>query len=314
MEIEVENGISLPLSAVNAMRRDAISKLDDLRGTPPKRDFIMPILYEKPKNFSRHPNFCVSIDKINQLDDNILKAKPEYIYIPLEFINKENQLIKELIDDGQNICIRLPRIYFDSQKQDILDMLIQAKEIGIKTALCTNISQIDMLKFHDYKIRGDFSLNVFNSYTVKALSKMGLGGITLSYELMLAQIRDMRKNIDNELVVYGRLELMICENCIIKDSYPGCNKCKSPQFLKDRQTESFLIRGEYGCRNTVLNSHTLYLLDKLYDYDKLGITHFRLNFTDETAKQCGDIFLNAVNCEIQKPKVFTRGLYYKGVR
>jgi putative protease len=88
-------------------------------------------------------------------------------------------------------------------------MLIQAKEIGIKTALCTNISQIDMLKFHDYKIRGDFSLNVFNSYTVKALSKMGLGGITLSYELMLAQIRDMRKNIDNELVVYGRLELMI---------------------------------------------------------------------------------------------------------
>ena len=136
----------------------------------------------------------------------------------------------------------------------------------------------------------------------------------LSYELLLEQIRDMRKNMDTEVLVYGRQELMLCQNCIVKDSHKDCNRCAAPQFIKDRRGEQFLLRKEFGCRNTVLNSHTLYLLDRLYDFEKLGVSHLRLNFTDEDRTTCAKMFDNALNCAAYKPKNFTRGLYYKGVK
>jgi len=41
------------------------------------------------------------------------------------------------------------------------------------------------------RIMGDFSLNIFNSVSIKTLKDMGLDGATLSCELNLNQIREM---------------------------------------------------------------------------------------------------------------------------
>ena len=45
---------------------------------------------------------------------------------------------------------------------------------------------------------------------------MGLTSVVLSFEQRMAQIRDLSKAMDCEAIVYGRLPLMITENCIIR--------------------------------------------------------------------------------------------------
>jgi putative protease len=67
MEIEVENGISLPLSAVNAMRRDAISKLDDLRVLRPKEILLCRFYMKNRKIFQGIRIFVYQLTKLISL-------------------------------------------------------------------------------------------------------------------------------------------------------------------------------------------------------------------------------------------------------
>ncbi|MFR4414289.1 MAG: hypothetical protein ACLT4C_02905 [Butyricicoccus sp.] len=60
-------------------------------------------------------------------------------------------------------------------------------------------------------MHGDFGLNAYNSKTLSALAEMGVSRQTLSFEARLAQIRDMRGPLETDLIVYGRLPLMIFE-------------------------------------------------------------------------------------------------------
>lgn len=76
--------------------------------------------------------------------------------------------------------------------------------------------------------RGDFGLGVYNSQTLKELKKLGLRSATASFELKLAQIRDLSKAIPLEAVVYGRLPLMLTENCIVHN-HTGQHSCGGGQ-------------------------------------------------------------------------------------
>jgi putative protease len=86
---------------------------------------------------------------------------------------------------------------------------------------------------------------------------MGLVSATLSFELRLEQIRDLSKSVNSELIVYGRLPLMLTESCIIKNGAGVC-ACENFSFLKDRTGAAFPVVREFGCRNVVLNANKLF--------------------------------------------------------
>ena len=57
------------------------------------------------------------------------------------------------------------------------------------------------------------------------MQEQGLSGATLSFELRHEQLRDISKCIPCEAIVYGRLPLMITENCIVANEF-GCRRFK----------------------------------------------------------------------------------------
>lgn len=314
VKAEIAEGISMKISVINEMRREALEKLHELE-KPKKPEFIMPDLILKSKKRNNAYKMSIGIDDVDSIPDNIIDAHVDFLYIPLECVKSKYLKISGLVKSGQNVALKLPRVYFDVERPEIISMLNDAKRLGISTLLCTNIGQIFFVREMGFDVRCDFSLNVYNSYTLYVLEKMGVKGATLSYELMLSKIRDMNKPIDTEILIYGRQELMITENCLnggIKGE--DCEKCFGKKvILKDRRGERFLIRREFGCRSCVLNGHVLYLLDKLDDIEGLGISHIRLNFTDESKEDISEIFSRITSKSPKKPKDFTRGLYYKGV-
>ena len=122
----------------------------------------------------------------------------------------------------------------------------------------------------------------------------------------------MVKSIDTELIVYGRLPLMVSDQCIIKASSGSCS-CEKGASMSDRMGSVFPVVREFGCRNVVLNAHKLYLGDKMEDVLSCGLWCARLMFTTESPRECLQIAKSYLGQSEYRPNGLTRGLYYRGV-
>ena len=136
----------------------------------------------------------------------------------------------------------------------------------------------------------------------------------LSFELTLPQIRDISKAVPSEVLVYGRLPLMLMENCVIKNRTGTCACDAGVTKLVDRMGEEFPIVKDGGsCRNVLLNGKKLYLLDKLAAFRGMGLWALRLSFTTENAGEVDKVLADWVRGGTFEPGSYTRGLYQRGV-
>jgi putative protease len=171
-----------------------------------------------------------------------------------------------------------------------------------------------MLRRLGFTIRGDFGLNVFSSASLSHWKMEGLASATLSFEATLAQIRDLRKPLDCEILIYGRLPLMLTENCIIKNRTGVCNCQSTGQKLVDRMGEEFPMMPDPGtCRTVIYNGKKLYLLDKRRELAPLDLWAVRLQFTTETAHDVDRGLGQYLTCAPLSGTEYTRGLYLRGV-
>jgi putative protease len=141
---------------------------------------------------------------------------------------------------------------------------------------------------------------------------MGFRSLTASFELKLAQIRDLSKAVDTEMIAYGRLPLMITENCAIKNRSGRC-VCANVNQLIDRKGMRFPVVRAFGCRNEILNANKLFLADKEQDYQHLGLWAIRLMFTTENGLECVQVLERYLGKGPYTPNHYTRGLYYRDV-
>jgi len=198
----------------------------------------------------------------------------------------------------------------DNEKKKISSVLTRARKMGVENALVGNIGQIQFAKKHGMNVRGDFGFNVYNSETLYVLQKLGLKSATLSFELPFAEIRDLSKPIDTELITYGRLPLMITENCIVRNCTDACT-CDSFTGLIEDTGALIPVEPDFGCRNAVLNPKKLFLADKRRTVASLGIWAERLSFTTENAIECVTVMKRYMGLGDFTPTGFTRGMYYR---
>jgi putative protease len=309
----VDPGLSLPVAALNEMRRDLLAELMEHRKMLPLRKEGEFLPGFRLLNREDKPVVTVSVMKLSQLSAEMAALKPHILYVPLEELKKETDSLAPFLQDSDiTVVVRLPRVIFDSEKREITSLLKAARELGITQALVGNIGHIQYVKSNGFQVRGDFGLNVFNSQTLKVLKDLGLLSATLSFELRYEQIRDLSKSIDCELIVYGRLPLMLTENCIIRNSTGVC-ACDNFSGLKDRQGASFPVVPEFKHRNVVLNSKKLFLADKREEMSKIGLWAERLMLTTENAVESLAVVKRYLGQGDYAPSSYTRGLYFRGV-
>ena len=130
--------------------------------------------------------------------------------------------------------------------------------------------------------------------------------------MRLEQVRDLSKPLDIELIAYGRLPLMVTENCLSKGSTGTC-ACDSVKHIRDRMGASFPVFKEFGCRSEILNSKKLFLADRWEDICRTGAWAARLMFSTENAAECVRVMKSYMGLDDYVPSAFTRGLYYRGV-
>ncbi|MDR3208219.1 MAG: U32 family peptidase, partial [Oscillospiraceae bacterium] len=309
---EVEEGLSLPLSAINAMRREALDKLTALRRQPEKRPLNEYKAGLKHLTRKEPPALTIQVSRAAQLSPDLLALSPALIYLPLWELTEHRDILAPLLDKGVPFGAALPRVVGDHETRAVKDMLDKAVSMGVTDALVGSLGQFAMCRARDMTLRGDFGLNAFNAQALKTLKQMGLTSATLSFELNLAQIRDMSLCLDTELIVYGRLPLMLSENCLVKNRAGRC-VCENVNELTDRTAASFPVLPTYGCRNVVYNCRKLFLADRAEDYRRIGLWGVRLLFTTENPRECVQVAERYLERGSYEPNGYTRGLYYRSV-
>lgn len=298
-------GLSLSAAAVNALRREALEALTVARSQPPaRRELEAPPLPE-PDCSAPEPRFTVSVMSAAQLAGVLPDLRPARVYVPLEVLAE----LPSLPETEAEYCAILPRVWRDRDEDLLRRWLDRARTSGAAGVLLGNLGHFPLVRGGGWRLYGDYGLNVFNSRSLAFLREKGLDSACLSFELRFSQIRDMKKILPAEAIVYGRLPLMITENCLIKNA-GGC-RCEKQNFLGDRTGASFPLLPAFGHRTEIQNSRPLYLADRPH-WRRLGLSYARLRFTTETPEDCARIcraYLEGAAPEGE----FTRGLYQRGV-
>lgn len=319
VQVTVAEGLSLPASAVNELRRQALTALTEARCTPPKRRELP---YGKQiSDEGRNPGppaLTVTLHSRRQLSPELLSLSPAAVALPLEEI-AEMGTLPAFSGEWQAI---LPRVWRDRDEGKLRELLKIAEKAGVSALLLGNLGHFPLVRDLDLTLRGDYGLNAFNSRSLAFLQSEGLASCCLSFELKGAQVRSLRLPLPAEAIVYGRLPLMVTENCLVQNG-KGCRldtqspavpekaPCREGHVLTDRTGASFPILGVWGHRSELQNSLPLWLADR-QDWKRMGLTAARLRFTTETAEEAAQI-LHAYQTGAQPPKKFTRGLWDRGV-
>ena len=308
----VEEGLSLPLSALNDLRRRALEGLSQQRQELPQRrlgEFHPGVRYENQREV---PVFTLWLRAADQLSGELLRLRPALLYLPADEAAAHPEAVRRCQEAGVPLAAALPRICTDRELPQLERDLVALRELGVEEALAGNLGLLRRAAQLGFRVRGDYGLGVYNSQTLKELKRLGLISAAASFELKLAQIRDLSKSIPVELLVYGRLPLMITENCIIHN-HSGRHTCGNVNLLTDRKGERFPVMKAWGCRNEIYNAKKLFLADKAADWRRLGLWGARLMFTTENAPECVQVLERYLDRGSYQPNEYTRGLYYRDV-
>ena len=310
---QIDPGLSMAAASINEMRRTVLVDLLQQRKefSPPEAGEYVPS--PSLPNRGEPVVFTLSVRETGQLSPEIAALKPAIVYLPAEAYEKAGNALAPFAEDPDiRLGVIVPRVIHDNERDDCARLLDLAVSAGATEALAGNIGHLMFAREHGLSLHGDFGLNVFNSESLQVLKDLGLRSATLSFELRLQQIRDISKCIDTEILAYGRLPLMITENCLIHNAYGVC-RCDSFAGIKDKTGATFPVIREYGCRNVILNSQKLFLADRMQDVDQVGLWAARLCFTTENRSECLSVLRRYMGLEDYEPNGQTRGLYYRGV-
>ena len=305
--------LMLPASAINAMRRDVIAELTAKRGRAAPAHLNA---YDEPPRYdgiAGEPQLTIAVRTAEQITSRMLSMKPTVLYVPLSELVEHPELPQRVSVETQLAAI-LPRVIWSGELAPVARQLRTVYEMGVRQVLAGNLGQLYIARAAGFAVRGDFGLNIVNSRAMRYLREQGLDSQLLSFELTLPQIRDISKAVPAELLVYGRLPLMLMENCVMKNRTGICTCQTGTVRLVDRIGEEFPIVKDPGtCRNVLLNGKKLYLLDKKDALRGMGLWALRLQFTTENPGEIDKVLMDYQGRAVFDAGSYTRGLYSRGV-
>ncbi len=305
--------LTLSAAAINGLRRDALAQLMAIRARREQKPLGRP---QKITTFPGRriaPALTVQVTQKNQITPKLLAMKPEVLYVPIHILALDPVFCHELAR-RVNVAAVLPRIMHDGDLPQLQQDLKTVQDMGVNEVLAGNLGLLIPVRDAGLRMRGDFGLNLYNSGSVNLMRQLQLKSATLSFEMTLPQIRDISKAVPCEIFAYGRLPLMVTENCIIRGKTNSCTCNLSPAKLTDKTGADFpVIKDGDKCRSVLLNGKKLNWLDRQDDLAKLGLWAVRLYFTTENPREVDQVLAAYIDPPAFDPGSGTRGLYLRGL-
>ena len=319
--VSLDDGLAVSAGALNALRREALSQMEALRTAVPARRAFGFAPGKAVKNSAEKPLLTVSLHRLAQLSEELIALAPARVFLPAELLP---QLDLAPYRGRTEFFAVLPRIYRTQDEPILRALLEDGVKKGVTGVSIANLGHLSLVRGLGVTLHGDWALNIYNSAALSFWKKEGLASACASFELRDAQLRDLSKSLPCEAIVYGRLPLMITENCLNANesgcryfkerpvSVPADGACASAPELTDRRGEHFPVLRAWGCRSEIENGKILYLADKARDWQSLGLRYACLRFTTESPEDCVQMLRAYQGEAVGAPENITRGLFYRG--
>lgn len=251
IDVNIENGIFIPLSEIKSLKRNAVEKLQEKILTFYRRDLDKE-LKEKGKTY-----YKLTIEK----DD-----EKSMSYIAIVSNDEQYETVNSLKNE-----YGIEEIYhrtYDVAKQSSLG------KHDLSNSLASNL--YELLENKNSKVLLNWNMNITNSYTLKVLENIkNLDTVIISPELNFAKIRFLGKTqLKKAILIYSKLKGMTIDIELTEDK----------KFLTNVEGDKYLVsKNKFGTEIFIekpLNIINIIEKLKMYCVDKLV-----LEFTNETKEE-----------------------------
>jgi putative protease len=317
LDNHLEPGSILPVSELNRLRREWVSRLDALRVESKRWTLAtLPARAEPPRTapILSEPELIVLIRSQPQLEA-ALRSGGRTIYCELEDPKKYRLAVACFREWHQQaragpggshlasaatpapqepaslsepaIYVAPPRI-FKMGEDWILKQVRSCEADGYL------VRNYDHLKyFSDCRCVGDYSFNVANALSADYFKNhCGLERVTASYDLNAAQLEALLLAAPPawfEITIHQHMPMFHMEHCVFcaflsqGTDYTNCGRpCDQHQVqLEDRVGAKHPVKADAGCRNTVFNALAQTGAEHVSRFRQLGVKYFRIELLDE---------------------------------
>ncbi len=315
VQCRITPGLDYPTEAVEEARKALLKALSEQSQAPAEPATGAWPPKPEPKLPDGPPRLIFQIHRAEQLTEALAACEPDELYTPAELIAADDPGLAFFRARGCPIVAVMPRVAGDHELLDVESLLLAVKERGVTDILAGSFRYLRLARLHGLNLRGDSGLNATNAASLEQLRMAGFRSATVSFELSLAQIRAMTKPLDTEMIVYGRLPVMVSEQCIIRRSQGRC-ACGGVVTLQDEEGRQYPVLKEFGCRNVVFDSQKVYMADKLALCTDADLWGLRLLFSSESPRECVEVArqykFTGLSRRNFRPNNIGRGLYEQG--
>lgn len=354
LEVTMDDDIFMPVNQLNQLRRGALEALEEALLKPYER--TLPELVEtssaetdrqttgnaiKEKQISGQSlsqtsgqqsagsstEVRVLIENAEQLPA-VLKADfVDTVYLDCMLYTREN-LIRKLSEDidrvqasGKKAFYVFPFIFRQQTSLFYEKIMPELKKLPLNGIMVRSLDEIAFIKEwgnENWQMVSDSNLYTYSNEAAEYFYRLGMIQDTIPVELNRKEIL-RRENSRSEMIIYGRLPLMITAQCIHKNTL-GCMHQPNVLTLKDRYSVHFPVKNFCPeCYNVIYNSLPVCLFKEDATVKKIAPAAVRLSFTIETEEETeqiltiyGDIYKNG-GILGQLPMECTNGHFKRGV-
>ena len=295
--IELEEGLMLPLSLLNRMRRELVEQLDStpdaVEETP--RPALPP---ESTHPFPpRRPAEGYHLSVLCREAEQALaaaRAGIRRVYLDLKNLRELAVLTEQLRAEcpQTEVWIATLRI-MKPHEGGYFKYILAAAPDGV---LVRNPGAAMFFRQKGIPMVGDFSLNTANPESVALWQRFGMQLCTPSYDLNAAQLADLLRSGAGpapELTLHQHIPMFHTEHCVFctflsqghsfKDCGQPCDRHRVR--IMDRTHAMHYLRSDEGCRNTLFNGRAQTAARYTDGMRRCGLNHFRLELLEENAEQ-----------------------------
>ena len=354
LEVTMDDDIFMPVNQLNQLRRGALEALEEALLKPYER--TLPELVEtssaetdrqttgnaiKEKQISGQSlsqtsgqqsadsstEVRVLIEDAEQLPAVLKADSVDTVYLDCMLYTREN-LLRKLSEDidrvhasGKKAFYVFPFIFRQQTSLFYEKIMPELKKLPLDGIMVRSLDEIAFIKEwgnENWQMVSDSNLYTYSNEAAEYFYRLGMIQDTIPVELNRKEIL-RRENSRSEMIIYGRLPLMITAQCIHKNTL-GCMHQHKVLNLKDRYSVHFPVKNFCSeCYNVIYNSIPVCLFKEDVTVKKIAPAAVRLSFTTETEEETeqiltiyGDIYKNG-GILGQMPMECTNGHFKRGV-
>lgn len=354
LEVTMDDDIFMPVNQLNQLRRGALEALEEVLLKPYER--TLPELVEtssaetdrqttgnaiKEKQISGQSlsqtsgqqsagsstEVRVLIEDAEQLPAVLKVDFVDTVYLDCMLYTREN-LLRKLSEDidrvhasGKKAFYVFPFIFRQQTSLFYEKIMPELKKLPLDGIMVRSLDEIAFIKEwgnENWQMVSDSNLYTYSNEAAEYFYRLGMIQDTIPVELNRKEIL-RRENSRSEMIIYGRLPLMITAQCIHKNTL-GCMHQHKVLNLKDRYSVHFPVKNFCSeCYNVIYNSLPVCLFKEDVTVKKIAPAAVRLSFTTETEEETeqiltiyGDIYKNG-GILGQMPMECTNGHFKRGV-